>query len=170
MPEAFTRLNALSESQAREALFACCGSEQWVELMLAELPFASNEQLFAVADTAWRGLGSADYLQAFRHHPEIGMDAATLAKRFAKTAALSSAEQSSVAVADEQTLNELADLNRRYKARFGYIFIICATGKSARDMLAHLKRRMDNSPETELAIAAGEQAHITRLRMERLGT
>jgi len=110
----------------------------------------------------------ADMLEAFSHHPEIGSDLAALRQRFASTAAWSSAEQAGVAGADDATLEALRDGNVRYRERFGYVFLVCATGKSAAEMLALLQARLPHDADTELRVAAGEQAKITRLRLEKL--
>lgn len=160
-------LNAMSADDARAALLRCCGSRRWAEQMLARRPFASGDELFAAADHIWADLGRDDWLEAFAAHPRIG-DLDGLRKRFATTADWASHEQSGVAAAGEEILRQLADGNRRYEERFGYIFIVCATGKTATEMLDILNERSANTPETELAITAAEQAKITRLRLEKL--
>jgi 2-oxo-4-hydroxy-4-carboxy-5-ureidoimidazoline decarboxylase len=170
MAEPHALLNALNGAEAERALFRCCGSTHWVRAMLAERPFPSSAALFRAAERHLGALGPADHLEAFSHHPQIGEDLAALKQRFAHTLSLSSAEQSGVAAADEQTLLALRDGNRAYRERFGFIFIVCATGKSAQELLAALRERIGNDPGVELAIAAGEQAKIARLRLEGLGT
>jgi 2-oxo-4-hydroxy-4-carboxy-5-ureidoimidazoline decarboxylase len=160
-------LNAMPSEDARAALLRCCGSRRWVEGIVARRPFASAAELFAAADEAWAGLGRDDWLEAFAAHPRIG-DLDSLRKKFAMTADWAAHEQSGVAGAGDDILRRLADGNRRYEERFGYIFIVCATGKSAAEMLDILLRRMKNAPAEELAIAAAEQAKITRLRLEKL--
>jgi 2-oxo-4-hydroxy-4-carboxy-5-ureidoimidazoline decarboxylase len=137
--------------------------------MLEERPFASSAALYNCAEQLWSGLGAADQLEAFAHHPQIGEDLAALRERFAATHALAAREQAGVAAADDATLLALRDGNRAYRARFGFIFIVCATGKSAREMLGILEQRLRRDPATELAQAAAEQAKITRLRLEGLG-
>ena len=136
--------------------------------MLARRPFASQALLLTAAEDCWWQLERADFLQAFSHHPRIGEDRAELARRFAPTAQLSAGEQAEVAQADASTLDALRDANRAYHARFGYIFIVCATGKSAAEMLAALHARLPNDPDSELRVAAAEQAKITALRLSRL--
>jgi 2-oxo-4-hydroxy-4-carboxy-5-ureidoimidazoline decarboxylase len=163
-------LNAQGDREAGEALRRACGSERWVQDMLALRPFASTPALLEAAERTWRALGVEDHLEAFRHHPQIGEDMAELARRFASTADLSAAEQAGVHSAGDSTLLALRDANRAYRQRFGFIFIICATGKSAAEMLAALQARLPHDRATELATAAGEQARITRLRLERLDT
>ena len=121
-----------------------------------------------MADTIWWDLGDGDWLEAFTHHPRIGADVAKLRERFAATASWSEGEQAAVGQASEEVLQALAEANVAYEARYGYLFIVCATGKSAAEMLAILQERMDNPPANELRIAAGEQAKITHLRLEKL--
>lgn len=161
-------LNAMTSAEAHAALLRCCGAERWVLGMLARRPFASARELMYVADDVWAGLGPDDYLAAFAHHPEIGASLDSLRARFQSTASWSSAEQSGVGAASEATLVALRDGNRAYKQRFGYIFIVCATGKSASEMLALLEARLGNTPDAELGIAAAEQSKITKLRLSKL--
>ena len=169
MTEPHQHLNALDERAAAEALRRCCGAERWVQAMVSSRPFASQAELEQRAEQCWQALGAEDYLEAFTHHPQIGEDLAALRQRFASTEALSTREQAGVAGAGEATLSALRDGNRAYHERFGYIFIVCATGKSAAQMLSLLRQRLSNPPEQELAIAAAEQAKITRLRLAQLG-
>ena len=165
---AVERFNRLSEAEARRALERCCGAKRWVDGMLAARPFASGSALFDRADAIWRELEAPDFLEAFSHHPEIGADLGELRRRFAATAALSEAEQAGASDASEATLRDLADRNRRYRERFGYTFIVCATGKSAHEMLAILEQRLQGAPDRELGVAAAEQAKITRLRLAKI--
>jgi allantoicase len=167
-PAAVAHLNELSPAAARDVLKRACGATGWVEAMLNSRPFASSAALLARADTIWRELESRDYLEAFSHHPEIGANQAELRERFASTAALSEREQLGAAHADEATLQALRDKNRAYREKFGHVFIVCASGKTASQMLTLLEQRLENSSAVELAIAAAEQAKITRLRLERL--
>lgn len=162
-----TRLNALSAEAAFEALQRCCGATAWVQGMLAGRPFNDVPQLMQAAEEIWAGMTPHDILEAFQHHPRIG-DIEGLRKKFASTATWASGEQAGVNQASEAVLQALAEGNRAYEARFGYIFIVCATGKSAGEMLAILQSRLPNSPALELKIAAGEQAKITRIRLEKL--
>jgi 2-oxo-4-hydroxy-4-carboxy-5-ureidoimidazoline decarboxylase len=161
------QLNRMPLAQARAALERCCGAGAWVETMCAARPFAGATALLDRAERAWRALGPGDWRQAFAHHPRIG-DVASLRRRFAATAAWATDEQRGAAAASESTLAALADGNRRYEERFGYIFIVCATGKSAEEMRALLEQRLDNDPELELRVAAEEQMKITRLRLLKL--
>ena len=159
--------NAKGEADAVEHLIRCCGSRSWAERVAASRPFASREALMACADDIWKRMKRADILEAFTHHPKIG-DVASLRKKFASTAAWASGEQSGVNAAAEATIQGLAQGNADYEARYGYIFIVCATGKSAEEMLDILRSRLGNDPEQELAIAAGEQGKITRIRLEKM--
>jgi 2-oxo-4-hydroxy-4-carboxy-5-ureidoimidazoline decarboxylase len=158
-------LNALEPEAAAEALRRACGAEGWVQRMLARRPFASSEALYASADDEWRASTRADYLEAFGHHPQIGENLEALRRRFQSTASLSQREQAGVESADEATLRALRDANAAYRERFGFMFIICAAGKTAAEMLAALRARLDNDADTELSIAAAEHAKITRLRL-----
>lgn len=161
-------LNALPADQAAAALSRCCGATRWVAAMVGARPFGSRTHLHGVAAQAWWALGEGDWREAFTHHPRIGADVAALRARFAPTADWSQGEQQGVSAADEQTLAALAQGNHDYEARFGHIFIVCATGLDAGQMLTRLNERLDNAPAAELRIAAGEQARITALRLDKL--
>ena len=161
-------LAALPLAAAGEALARCCGSQRWVERMLRARPYASAQALYALADRTWRELDASDYVEAFSHHPQIGADLGELRRKFGSTADWSLSEQAGTANAEHATLEALRDANRDYLEKFGFIFIVCATGKSAAQMLELLRARLPNDPATELGIAAAEQAKITRLRLEKL--
>jgi 2-oxo-4-hydroxy-4-carboxy-5-ureidoimidazoline decarboxylase len=165
--EPWRRLDLASADEARQLLQTCCGSTRWVEQMLARRPFGSLENLLGVARTEWLALMPEDWREAFDHHPKIG-DQESLRHRFPSTHQLSEREQAGVAGASEAVLDALSDGNRAYEARFGYIFIVCATGRSADEMLTMLRARLVNDPGTELRVAAEEQAKITALRLEGL--
>jgi 2-oxo-4-hydroxy-4-carboxy-5-ureidoimidazoline decarboxylase len=164
-----SKLNAASERAAQQLLARCCGASRWVDGMLARRPYASDDEVMAAADEVWAGVEEPDVLEAFGHHPEIGASLDALREKFASTATWSAGEQSSVASADEATLVRLRDGNVRYREKFGFIFIVCATGKTAQEMLALLEARLPNARDEELRIAAGEQGKITRLRLGKLG-
>ncbi len=166
--EGLAKLNALSPSQLHAHFMRCCGATRWAMSMTQAAPFASMAELQGAAADLWWHLDETDWREAFTHHPQIGGDVAELRKKFAATASLSENEQAGVAGAHEDTLTALAAENTTYLERFGYIFIICATGKTASEMLEALRARKDNAPEYELRIAAGEQAKITRIRLEKL--
>jgi OHCU decarboxylase len=158
------RLNA---ADAREALTTCCASRAWVEGMLAERPFEDDEDVVDAAYEVGESLTDEDWLEAFAAHPVIG-DMESLRQKYAATKLLAAGEQAGVAGAHEATLSELAELNREYLRRFGFIFIVFATGKTAEQMLAILRTRIDNCREEELQTAAEEQMKITQLRLEKL--
>ena len=160
-------LNLLPEREAAAALERCCGARAWVAAMCAARPFRDSADLERASTRAEASLGRDDWLEAFAHHPRIG-DREALSRRFATTAAWASDEQRGATGASEATLDALERGNRAYEERFGYGFIVCATGKSADEMLALLESRLGNAADAELAIAAGEQRKITRLRLEKL--
>ncbi len=163
------RINSWGRDEARRAFLTCCGSRRWAETMVARRPFADEAQLFDAAERAWWGLDRPDWLEAFAAHPEIG-DLDALRAKFAATADWSAGEQAGVAGASDEVLADLVRGNLAYREKFGYIFIVCATGKTAAEMLGLLRGRLDNSPEEEIAIAAAEQAKITRIRLGKLGS
>ncbi|MFI5090717.1 MAG: allantoicase [Terriglobales bacterium] len=165
--ESLRGLNALPDEAARAALLSCCGSSAWAEHVRARRPFHDAAQLLDAAREAWEKLGKNDWLEAFSHHPKIGERKAAGEPR-EQARQWSEQEQRSVANAAPHLLDELANANQRYQARFGYIFIVCASGKSTEEMLGLLGERMKNDPETELGVAAGEQQKITRLRLEKM--
>ena len=152
-------LNGLPDDAARAALAKCCGARRWVEQMLLARPFAHDAALFEAAERGWWALGREDWLEAFRKHPRIGERTAEQWSR---------REQAGMDTAAAATRAALARGNLAYSERFGYLFLICATGKTAGEMLGELQRRLANDPATELRIAAGEQMMITRLLLEKL--
>ena len=162
-----SELDQLPASQLKEQLVKCCGSSAWVEKMASLFPFPDKATLFQKADEVWYSLTEKDWLEAFSHHPKIG-DINSLKEKFANTAKWASGEQSLVQHASQQTIEELAKGNREYEAKFGHIFIVCATGKPAEEMLHMLKTQLPNKPEDEIKIAAAEQAKITKIRLEKL--
>lgn len=157
--------NAMPEPQAREALTRCCGSPRWVQAVVEARPFAEPAALWAACGHAEASMTDADHREAFRHHPRIG-DLESLRTRFASTAAWAGREQAGASQASQTTLRALAEGNAAYEARFGYLFIVCATGLTGEQMLARLQARLDNDPSTEWRIACSEQARIARLRLE----
>jgi len=159
----FDHLDNLSK---RKLLQQCCGSNAWVEKMLAMPPAEDLIDLFEDAEEKWYACTEEDWREAFTHHPKIG-DMETLRKKFSADQ-FAGSEQDSVQQASETTLKALAEGNSRYEEKFGYIFIVCATGKSAEEMLEILNDRMANDPEEEIKIAMDEQIKITKLRLEKL--
>lgn len=160
-------LDGLSQESAREELLRCCGSARWVDGMLSRRPFGAKAMAFAASDAAWAATAEKDWLEAFSHHPRIGGKDALRAK-FAATQSWAHGEQAGAAAADEKTLDALAKGNADYESKFGFIFIVCATGKSAAEMLALLNARLPNERQKELHNAAAEQAKITKIRLEKL--
>ncbi|HXG70816.1 MAG TPA: 2-oxo-4-hydroxy-4-carboxy-5-ureidoimidazoline decarboxylase [Gemmatimonadaceae bacterium] len=157
-------IDGATEAEARQILTRACGSTRWIDRMMSRRPFGSDRKLLFAARNEWFGLTEADWLEAFSHHPKIG-DRASLEARFPATHELSSKEQAGVGGANAEVIAALADANQRYLERFGFIFIVCATGKSAEEMLGLLRDRLNNDRATELRIAAEEQARITALRL-----
>jgi 2-oxo-4-hydroxy-4-carboxy-5-ureidoimidazoline decarboxylase len=160
-------LNAWTEDEAIESFQRCCGSSRWCVQMTRLRPFESEAVLYERAERVWWALAPADWLEAFASHPKIGERNALRAK-FAATAAWSQIEQAGVAAASDEVLRQLDLENIRYERRFGYTFIVCATGKTAAEMLGILQRRLSNNPVDEIKAAAAEQSKITRLRLERI--
>lgn len=153
-------LNGLSRPAAEIALRRCCGSRRWVERMLAGLPYASDASLRQAAEREWWSLAREDWLEAFAAHPRIGERGGDARSR---------REQSGVEDAAPGVRLALEQGNRDYEARFGHVYLVCASGRSAADLLADLQCRLGADPERELRTAAGEQAKITALRLEQLG-
>ena len=164
---ALGRLNALSAEDAERALLTCCGSREWARRMAAARPFASVDALMERADAVWWELGEDDWLEAFRAHPRIGEKKAE-AGQTGRERAWSAGEQAGMSAAVEETQAALAEGNRAYEDRFGHIYIVCATGKSADEMLALLNARLSNDAAAEIRVAAEEQRKITRIRLEKL--
>lgn len=156
--------NQLPYVEAVVQLYACCHCKNWAEGVAGARPFDSAEHLFRIADEQWRTADEAQILEAFSGHARIG-DIELLRSRYAGRAAQ---EQGQVTVASEATLRELYALNIEYESRYGFIFIVCASGKSADEMLMLLKARIDNGRAIELINGAREQAGITRLRLQQL--
>jgi OHCU decarboxylase len=149
------------------ALLDCCGSKKWAQEVASNGPFTSEAELYEFADKTWAALPREDWLEAFLHHPPIGGTRAK-AKQSAVAIRWSAKEQSAAEKADPEVLQALAAQNQAYADKFGYVFLICATGKSSEEILSALRQRLPNEPAAELRIAAEEQRKITRLRLEKL--
>ena len=162
-------LDALPPGKLEEELRHCCGARRFAYGMAQRRPFESLEGLIAAADEVEATFGPEDWREAFAHHPRIG-DIGALRLKFAsaQSKSWSQGEQAGVAGAEDAVLEALAAGNQAYEDRFGFLFIVCATGKSASEMLAILEKRLGNDPAGELAVAAGEQSKITRLRLHKL--
>ncbi len=168
-------LNALPEESARAEFLKCCGSTRWADTLVERRPFTTLDQLLTNANEIWWALDPTDWLEAFRSHPKIGEKkaAAPTAAAAADLVATqsqqwSAEEQRGVSSAGHDATETLARLNRAYEEKFGFIFIVCATGKSTDEILALLETRSENEPAAELRSAAGEQAKITELRLRKL--
>jgi allantoicase len=161
------RLNRLSKTAARKAFQDCCGSRVWAAQMVERMPFADSAHILDTAANLWTALNETEWQQAFRHHPAIGGKRALKAQS-AAAKRWSKGEQAVVNNAAPQTLAALARANQEYRSKFGYVFLICATGKTSEEVLSSLRERLLNDPAVELRIAAGEQLKITRIRLEKL--
>ena len=153
--------------EKRELLHKCCSSGQWVNFMIDLLPYEDLVDVLEDAEQVWYNCDEMAWLEAFSHHPKIG-DLSSLESKFASTKELAGEEQSGIKNANDDTLVELAELNRQYESKNGFVFIICATGLSSDEMMEGIKKRLGNDRQSELEIAAEEQNKITKLRLEKL--
>ena len=162
-------LNALPRYRAEEEFLKCCGSPAWARSMARRRPFASFDRILQAASEIWPRLDPADWKQAFRAHPRIGQrQQSPCASSLAQ--AWSAQEQAGMSRAPVAVANALEEANQEYLAKFGYIFIVCATGKTAEEMLDLMRLRLNNSPEEEIRVASQEQDKITLLRLRKLLT
>jgi OHCU decarboxylase len=157
--------NALPANRAESVLLDCCGAAHWAAGVASKRPYESVEALNKAADSIWQSLDRSDWLEAFSHHPQIGENAASGSAAARQWAG---GEQSGAQGAAEDVKARLAQGNRAYFEKFGHIYIVCATGKSAQEMLAILEERLQNDPAQELPIAAEQQRLITRIRLEKV--
>ena len=162
--EPWLKLDSASADAARELLRTCCGSNAWIERMIARRPFGRTEAMLTAARDEWFALTPEDWREAFSHHPMIG-DRAALERRFVSTRHLSQREQAGVSAARGHVLDALAGGNRAYLEKFGYIFIVSAAGRTAEEMLGMLRTRLKHDPAMEIRIAAAEHAAITERRL-----
>jgi len=160
-------INELDFNDAREAFLKCCGCERWAEALAAARPYSSDDELLKRADETFAGLNRDEWLEAFAAHPKIG-DVESLRQKYGNTKDWAQNEQAGVNGVSTDVIERLASGNTVYEDRFGYIFIVCATGKSADEMLEILNSRINNDPELELGLAAQEQKKITHLRLAKL--
>jgi len=158
--------NGLATADAAREILPCCGSQRWAHALARLRPFADAESLLAQSDEIWWQLDPADWNEAFSSHPRIGEKKAPESAT-AKSADWSSQEQSGVAQSSESTQEQLKRVNDEYEQRFGRIYIVCASGKSAEEMLAILYRRLENDEASELREAAEQQRQITQLRLRK---
>lgn len=163
-----TAFDSLDHQKKKELLFNCCGSVAWVKSMMEILPVNDLTDLLEYAEEKWYECNGADWLEAFEHHPKIGDLHSSLSTSISKADIYAGDEQAGVEDASSLLLEELAKANEEYEENFGYIFIVFATGKSAKEMLKILRRRINNDPHEELMIAAAEQDKITKLRLQKL--
>jgi len=159
-------LNALTSDAAAREFLRCCGSSRWARAMAAARPFATIQAMTDAADNIWNGLEPRDWLEAFGAHPRIGD--AEGSGRSGRSEAWAQQEQSGAREVSDAVRERLRNANRAYEARFGYIFIVCATGRSAGEMLSNLEQRLANDPDDEIRVAGEEQRKIMRVRMEKL--
>lgn len=159
--------NSLSKKEFYENLFRCCGSTHWANELTEHFPFNSIDELKTTSDKIWMQCNKKDWLEAFSHHPKIGERPD---KKHESTATWAGNEQSGMHEANVIVKNELAGLNNEYEEKFGYIYIVCATGKSAEELLSILKNRLTNIASQEIQVAAMEQNKITHLRIDKLFT
>ena len=160
-------LNNLDSKILFDELFKCCGSTTWANNLCKEKPFHDLEDIFKKSDLCWSKSTKEDGFEAFTHHPKIG-DVSELEKKFASTKEWAGGEQAGVNTANREVLEALSKGNADYEAKFGFIFIVCATGKTAQEMLDLLNERIGNEFEKEFEIAMGEQNKITKIRLEKL--
>jgi OHCU decarboxylase len=160
-------LNTIPPARATELFTACCGSSRWVSQMVARRPFKSLDAVLEAADEIWKSLPKSDWHEAFAHHPRIGESASAVAQSD-RGREWSASEQSAVMRASESIRLAQRDMNAQYERRFGYIYIVCATGKTPNEMFAIARGRLSNDPATEMKVAAEEQRKIMRLRLEKL--
>jgi 2-oxo-4-hydroxy-4-carboxy-5-ureidoimidazoline decarboxylase len=166
MNEILARWNKLRPEEAAEEILPCCGSKAWARRMAARRPIGDESALLAACDATWKSLPESDWLEAFRSHPRIG-ESPSPAPAPARSAAWSGEEQRRVGTSSEGVKVALADGNRAYEQRFHRIFIICATGKSAPEILEALQRRLQNDDAAELHEAAEQQRQIAHLRLKK---
>ena len=160
-------LNGLTPSEVISEFLKCCGSSEWARRIEKQRPFENFEDLSSKAAAVWWSLDRDHWLEAFHSHPKIGEQKAK-ATISSHSQAWSGQEQAGMQSSTTRTIEELAVLNREYEEKFGFIYIVCATGKTSEEMLEILKARLGNDPDTELRNAAGEQEKITQLRLKKL--
>lgn len=167
MNEVLARWNTLALEDAAEQILPCCGSKGWAHAMAMRRPIFDEAALLAACDEICRNLPSSDWMEAFRSHPRIGESRACSTMISTRSAAWSAAEQQNVSVAEKEVKLALAEGNRAYEERFNRIFIVCATGKTAPEILEILRRRLQNDDQTELHESAEQQRQIAHLRLRK---
>jgi len=164
--EVLVRWNGLPPDEAVREILPCCGSRTWATRMVSKRPIQDEVSLLATSDVIWRSLGETDWLEAFRSHPRIGETCAENTAT-AQSSTWSPQEQQKAAMGDEAVKMALMWGNREYEQKFRRIFIVCATGKSASEILEILRRRLHNDEATELRQAAEEQRQIMQIRLKK---
>ncbi len=154
--------NTLPADRAEEALLACCSSRRWARAVAAGRPFGSADELYTAAESALAELTGPDIDEALAGHPRIGERAGP------GHSAWSSREQAGMAGSPDDIQAALAEGNRAYEERFGHVYLVCATGKSAEELLTILKTRLENDPATERRVVRTELGKINRIRLERM--
>jgi len=167
MSEKLEQLNKAAQATAEARFRDCCGSQAWARKMAKARPFVDVAALIKQAEQIWQNLESQDWLEAFAAHPKIGAKKGVL-QQSAQSAEWSNAEQFGTQTAADSLRDELEKANRLYEEKFGFIFIVCATGKSAEEMLDLCCRRVHNDAYSEIRIAADEQRKITEIRLKKL--
>jgi 5-hydroxyisourate hydrolase/2-oxo-4-hydroxy-4-carboxy-5-ureidoimidazoline decarboxylase len=164
----FKKFNKLSKDDAFKALEKCCISTKWIDGVIDKMPFETGNDLIDTAANIWyHHCTELDWKEAFKGHPKIG-DVDSLREKYANTKNWANNEQAKVSEADESILNELAHANENYFSKFGYIFIVSASGKTANEMLQIIKTRLDNNEEDELHVTMAEQHKISIIRLVKL--
>jgi 2-oxo-4-hydroxy-4-carboxy-5-ureidoimidazoline decarboxylase len=166
MSDVLARWNGIPAEEAAQEISACCGSAAWAREMVTRRPFAAEKDLVAASDQIWNQLKTSDWLEAFSKHPRIGERKAPQSAS-AQSSAWSGHEQQNVAAAAHEVQLALAEGNRAYEKKFDRVFIVCATGKSASEILETLRRRLGSDEATEFREAAEEQRKITNIRLKK---
>jgi 2-oxo-4-hydroxy-4-carboxy-5-ureidoimidazoline decarboxylase len=166
MNEVLARWNGLDPQEAEKEILSCCGSNAWVRGMTSSRPFDDEASLLIASDEVWRNLAPHDWLEAFKSHPRIGESRASVSSG-ARSENWSEQEQKGVSAGGDDLKHKLVEGNRAFEEKFGYIFIVCATGKSAAEILEILQRRLQNGKDAELREAAEEQRQIIQLRLQK---
>lgn len=165
MSQSLAQWNEAEDGSALDVMLACCGSLRWAKALIAQRPISDEPDLHEVADSAWNAMEEADWMEAFACHPRIGERKGSHAS--SQSSRWSQQEQSSVIIANETTLARLAEWNASYEDKFGFTYIVCATGKSPEEMLSILSRRLSGDRASELREAAEQQRQIMHIRLRK---
>jgi 2-oxo-4-hydroxy-4-carboxy-5-ureidoimidazoline decarboxylase len=165
MTPALARWNEADSESALDAMLACCGAQRWASAMIAQRPIANETELHNAADRSWDRMNEEDWMQAFACHPRIGER--KISHVSSQSSTWSSEEQSSINSTADAVLAQLAEGNARYESRYGFTYIVCATGKSPEEMLSILNRRLSSDRSLELREAAEQQRQIIHIRLRK---